>query len=242
MDISKEEIDKLTLNHRGILWKIINSWWILLVFTSFLSFAGFLYVGMLGYKRSWKISGFVYLFASIIVIALSSLSPTLGGLLFFAISIISIVHAFRICNTFLKRLDLFNTYKKEANERILAIEHEEKRGKREAKYKKQQQKLKADSSLENKINTISSGESGIRKAIRQQIMVNHSSFNYIKKYYDETGSIHHSILISFKRKIIDEIQSIDFFSDYTASAIDPIIEEEILLILRNKRFFNNEAK
>lgn len=106
---------------RGVLWKIIQSWWILLIFTIFFNWIAFFYISIrVKYKR-WAIWGLIYSIPSIALIVVIYLEWAsqefdliiVGLALGF---IFSIIHSFSILKEYLLRLEAKQTKSKEVQE------------------------------------------------------------------------------------------------------------------------------
>lgn len=82
---------------------------------------------------------------------------------------------------------------------------------------------------------LSRSERNLRNEIRNQIFANPNSLNYINKVFKDTGSIKHSLLKSFKEKILLEIRTYKDFNKYKDVDIEVYIEDETKRIL--KKFY-----
>ena len=119
------------------MWRIINSWWILLTLPmGLLSWAAFVYIGFKAKQKKWIIWGFVYSFALVgmfvgsdpsleyfILVPESSWVMTLIDSIIPILWIASIIHAFYVRGEYLVRLETLKKYKC-SNEDILRNEIE----------------------------------------------------------------------------------------------------------------------
>lgn len=101
---------------KDALWKIFNSWWILLTFIPFgmASFIAFFYVGLKVKKWGWCLFGLLYLILMVTLMEYNEKSTSFitGGLILLY-WIITIYHVFKIRPVYLDNINGFNTNKEE---------------------------------------------------------------------------------------------------------------------------------
>jgi hypothetical protein len=98
-------------NRKQLLWKIVQSWWILLSFIMFLNWSAFFYIAMRVKSKRFAILGLIYAvlcFGGIIMLTSSeegSWQLNVGFSIYIFGWVISIFHAFIVRKEFLLRLE-----------------------------------------------------------------------------------------------------------------------------------------
>lgn len=237
--------------NRSTTWKFLHSLWIVLTFIPFASanFLAFLYVGFSARKRSWKLYGIIYFIID--MLCFSIVNNALGVLGLLSVWIFSIVHAFKIRKKFLIRLDVIKSYDAAVDDALRKKENDSSTYVNEKEIGNSVKKKNLDS-FEQKVNakeeengtthhhikkrktqkfTLNRTERSLRNEIRRQIYRYPSSLHYFYKIFKEEGTIHHTLLISFKDKICGEIKSQDAFEHYKDADIYKLIEDELKSII-----------
>lgn len=118
-------------NRKSSLWKIVQSWWLLLTLVMFLHWSAFFYIAMRVKSRSLAIWGVVYAvtcFGGVIALTSTeehSWQSNMGLAVFLLSWVICIIHALKVRKEFLLRLEarqLSST--KEENDLLRKIESE----------------------------------------------------------------------------------------------------------------------
>ena len=98
-------------NRKTTLWKIVQSWWILLTLVMFLHWSAFFYIAMRVKSKPFAIWGFIYTiacFGGIITLTSTeqkSWQSNVGFAVFLFSWVICIIHALMVRNEFLLRLE-----------------------------------------------------------------------------------------------------------------------------------------
>lgn len=103
----------MSTTRRGLIWEILNSWWILLSLFGF-SFISFFYIGTKTKTTKWKIIGVVYLLVYIVsIIGILELPfgflSTLTILIWLLSLLIGLIHSFVVRKEYLIRRDYILT-------------------------------------------------------------------------------------------------------------------------------------
>ena len=64
----------MTVTRRGLLWEILNSWWIILSFCG-LSFISFFYIGNKSRTTKWKVTGILYFLVYVVALTCIATLP-----------------------------------------------------------------------------------------------------------------------------------------------------------------------
>jgi len=214
------------------LWRILNSWWMLLTLVPFglTSFVAFLFVGYKAKNHWWKIYGCIYL--SILLIFFFAPKMDMWFDILLMSWIISVIHSFKIRSAYLKYLQLliFNRKKNDPKDSRKIAENTDVS---KSLYKRNKS-IKGIFIIELILNK--NGKK-VRSEIKKQIIDNPNSLDFIKKTFDKTGDLNHSILISFKEKVLLELRMHNNFSKFSDKQIEGFIEEAIKKHLKNKEVF-----
>jgi len=215
--------------------RILNSWWILLTLFPFglTSFLAFLYVGYKVKNHRWKIYGCIYL-SILLVFFFAPTTDTWLAILLMS-WIISVIHSFKIRITYLKYLQLpiSNRIKNDKKDSYKLDADISKRDKSQPFY----ERYKSIMAIFRLTPMINKHEKKARSEIRKLIIANPNSLNFIKKIFDKTGELNHSILISFKDKVLQELRTYNKFSELSDNEIEGFIHEEIKKYLKSKENF-----
>ncbi|MCT2537156.1 rhomboid family intramembrane serine protease [Aquibacillus koreensis] len=215
-------------------WRFLNSWWILLTLFPFglTSFLAFLYVGYTAKNHRWKIYGIFYL-SILLVFFFAPTTDTWLAILILS-WIISVIHSFKIRTAYLRYLQLliFNRIKNGTKDSRKLDGNITERDNSKS-FHERNKSMRAIFRLEP---MTSNTEKKARSEIRKLIIANPNSLNFIKKNFEKTGELNHSILISFKEKVLLELRSPNNFSKFSDNKIEFFIEEEIKKHLKRNEF------
>ncbi|MFC4802232.1 ComEA family DNA-binding protein [Neobacillus sp. GCM10023253] len=114
---------------RGRKWEMLNSWWIIFTFLpiGMTSYIAFFYAGTKVKNKRWRIYGLVYL--AIFLLAFIPTYTEFEAMIFLALWIVPIIHAFKIRPAYLVQLDVLK-----ANEKLY-LDQEVTKLRREAEAK-----------------------------------------------------------------------------------------------------------
>jgi DNA uptake protein ComE-like DNA-binding protein len=98
----------MSTNNRGILWKLLNSLWVLWAFVPMFNWVGFFHIGRKAKYRRWIIFGFIYLVLTLVLpmISVSITSTTISNVILSIACIswlCSIGHSFISLGKYLKK-------------------------------------------------------------------------------------------------------------------------------------------
>lgn len=99
----------MPVSRRGFLWKLVQSWWVLLLFTIVFSWLAFLYVGIRGRNVRWAVWSVIYSYPFILLVIDSYVKDSSGYdemiLMVFLVWVASVIHGLMLCLPFLRRLE-----------------------------------------------------------------------------------------------------------------------------------------
>ncbi len=103
----------MSITRRGLIWEILNSWWILLSCIG-LPFASFIYIGTKSRTTKWKVAGILYLLVSIISIFVIASYPvgfvtTIAVIVWLLSLLIGAIQSFLVRREYLIRRDYIIT-------------------------------------------------------------------------------------------------------------------------------------
>lgn len=107
----------MSVTRRGLIWEILNSWWIILSFLGF-SFISFLYIGTKSRTTKWKVAGVLYFLIFVVAIVLAGLFSydpvydfisTIAVGVWMASLLVGFIHSFLVRKEYLIRRDYILT-------------------------------------------------------------------------------------------------------------------------------------
>ena len=103
----------MTVTRRGLLWEILNSWWIILSFCG-LSFISFFYIGNKSRTTKWKVTGILYFLVYVVALTCIATLPfgTLSNIavvVWLASLLIGLIQSFMVRKEYLIRRDYILT-------------------------------------------------------------------------------------------------------------------------------------
>lgn len=103
----------MSVTRRGLIWEILNSWWIVLSCIGF-SFASFIYIGTKARTTKWKVAGVSYLLVGILSIFFIvsdpiSFASTVAVLVWLVSLLVGVIHSFLVRREYLIRRDYILT-------------------------------------------------------------------------------------------------------------------------------------
>lgn len=247
---------------------MFHSWWLLLSLVPFglTSFLAFFYVGFMARRLRWKVYGVLY--TSILFFFFYAPTSGAWSMVLLISWVISIVHLFVIRAPYLETLERTNRKKKKRTIKKskpvkrwetttvsppikpksevkpqVAIQPEvaikpvtvERKDTKSPVFKRD---LREQATTPKK-NIFHTKEKRLRKELRAHILTHSSSLRLIKKVFDQTGTLNHMILVSFKEKLIRTLRANDEFIQYSDRELEHIIEDETKKILKSKEFHSN---
>ena len=200
----------MSVTRRGLIWEILNSWWIVLSFFGF-SFISFLYIGTKSRTTKWKIIGILYFLIYLISIFLTVIFvhhptydfiSTIAVLVLIASLIIGFVHSFLVRKEYLIRRDYILTNGIEDQE----LEELRKHVKKQYKGKDYIESSGNDTHLD------STYHSQINYRDYDTVDVNKND-DELKEYYDES-------ITKGNEEILDNSEYISYSKKNTDSSVD----------------------
>ncbi|MBU5336420.1 helix-hairpin-helix domain-containing protein [Intestinibacter bartlettii] len=103
----------MSITRRGLMWEIINSWWIILSCMGF-SFASFIYIGTKTRTTKWKVTGVLYLLIGIISLFIivtytEDAISNVAVLVWMLSLLVGLIHSFLVRREYLVRRDYILT-------------------------------------------------------------------------------------------------------------------------------------
>ena len=103
----------MSVTRRGLLWEILNSWWIILSFCG-LSFISFFYIGNKSRTTKWKVTGIFYFLVYVGALTCIAILPfgTLSNIavvVWLASLLIGLIQSFMVRKEYLIRRDYILT-------------------------------------------------------------------------------------------------------------------------------------
>ena len=200
----------MSITRRGLIWEILNSWWIILSFFGF-SFLSFLYIGTKSKTTKWKVIGIVYFLIYIISILLTGIFvydltydfiSTIAALVWIASLIVGFIHSFLVRKEYLIRRDYILTNGIEDQE----LEELRKNVKKQYKGKDYIESSGNDTHLD------STYHSQINYRDYDTVDVNKND-DELKEYYDES-------ITKGNEEILDNSEYISYSKKNTDSSVD----------------------
>ncbi len=121
---------------RGRKWEMLNSWWIIFTFLpiGMTSYIAFFYAGTKAKNARWRIYGLIYL--GVFLLAFIPTYTEFEAMIFLALWIVPIIHAFKIRPAYLVQLDVLKANEKTfLNQEVMKLRQEA-----EAKFGRKMQK------------------------------------------------------------------------------------------------------